>query len=103
MREVTSEQFHNKFMATHTLVTQLEAYWSEILPTVPRPSRSQFEKWVHIHKYSAEPLKHAIRSAARRLTRIRFNDTQHPVQYCSAVAIAFLKAEQEAAAKAGVA
>ncbi len=98
MRKITSEEYHNRFMAKFALVPQLEAYWDEMLPSIPRPSREQFERWLHIHGYSAEPLKHAIRSGARRLTRTPFNDDRHPVQYVSAVALGFLRDEQRESA-----
>jgi len=53
MRKITSEEYHNRFMAKFALVPQLEAYWDEMLPSIPRPSREQFERWLHIHGYSA--------------------------------------------------
>jgi hypothetical protein len=95
MRTVTSEEFHSRFMAKFALIPQLEAYWDEHLPSIPRPSRDQFEKWLHIHGYSGEPLKAAIRSGARRLTRTPFNDERHPVQYISAVALAYMDDAEE--------
>jgi hypothetical protein len=99
VRKVTSEEFHKRFMAVHTLTPQLEAYWSEVLPSIPAPSRDQFERWLHIHGYNPEPLRHAIRTGARRLTRTPFNDAQHPVQYVSAVALSYIKdVEKERAA-----
>jgi uncharacterized protein YbcC (UPF0753/DUF2309 family) len=94
MRTVSNEEFHRKFMVSNTVAPQLEAYWDEHLPSIPRPNRNQFEMWLHIHKYNVEPLRFAIRSAARRLTRTPFNDPQHNLQYISAVALSYLR-EQE--------
>jgi hypothetical protein len=99
MRTATSEEFHKRFRAMHTLAPQLESFWDEHLPSIPRPNRDQFEKWLHIHAYDAEPLKHAIRSASRRLTRKPFNDAQHPIQYLSAVALGYINEQKEAAEK----
>ena len=84
-------------MVTHSISAELEKYWDEQIPTIPRPNRDQFEKWVHIHSYNAEPLKHAIRSAVRRLIRKPFNDAQHPIQYLSAVALGYINEQKEAA------
>jgi hypothetical protein len=95
VRKVTSEEFHKRFMAVHALTPQLEAYWLEVLPSIPVPNSDQFERWLHIHGYTTEPLKHAIRSAARRLTRKPFNDSQHHLQYISAVALSYLNEERE--------
>jgi hypothetical protein len=78
-------------MKSHALCLKLEEYWSEQLPSIPKPDRDQFQKWIHIHGYSAEPLRHAIRAAVRRLTRQPFNDEAHPVQFVSAVALHYLK------------
>ncbi|SRR5713101_7991042 len=97
MRQVTSEELHRKFMTTQMLATRLEVYWDEQIPTIPRPDRDQFEKWIHIHGYNPEPMRHAIRSAARRLTRKPFNDAQHPVQYLSAVALGYISEQKKAA------
>jgi hypothetical protein len=95
MRKVTSEEFHNRFMKTDSIASQLEKFWDEHIPAIPRPNRDQFEKWVHIHGYDAEPLRHAIRSAVRRLTRKPFNDAQHPIQYLSAVALGYINEQKQ--------
>jgi hypothetical protein len=99
MRTVTTEEYHRQFMKKFELIPQLEAYWDEMLPSVPRPKRDQFEMWIHIHRYDPQPLRYAIRSAARRLTRTPFNDDRHPVQYCSAVALSYLRCEQREVAE----
>jgi hypothetical protein len=78
-------------MKSQTLCEELEAFWDEQLPSIPRPPRAQFEKWIHIHGYSGEPLRHAIRAAVRRLMRRPFNDERHHIQFLSAVALDFLK------------
>jgi hypothetical protein len=96
VRTITSEQYHRQFMASHKLCTELETYWDENLPTVPRPGRDQFERWAHVHRYSGEPLRHAIRAAVRRLTRRPFNDAAHPVQFVSAVALHYMNETQAA-------
>jgi hypothetical protein len=59
--------------------------------TVNSPTKPRTVRALHIHGYSPEPLKAAIRSAARRLMRGKlFNDDRHPIQFCSAVALSFL-------------
>ncbi len=100
IRKVRMVDIYNKFMGlgkqTEVVVSELRELWKTTLPTLPVPSDEQFDRWLRQSFGDPEPLIYAMAQAARRLLWRPFNDSQHHLQFVSAVALAYLNDEREA-------
>lgn len=84
MNDITIEQ---QIERVNQHVKSLERMWDEMLPTLQKPDRQQFVRWIRIANFDLAPIFHGFKMAQRKLLwGGKFNDPQHPVAYISSCA-----------------
>jgi hypothetical protein len=77
--------------AATKIASALELFWKIKLPSIPKPDREQFLRWLRIHQDDGSALRYGIKAAEKRLLRVEFGDANHPITFISAVALAHVK------------
>jgi hypothetical protein len=77
---------HPAFAEISASADRIEQWWFQLLPSIPKPERQQFEIWARIHADDLTRLRRGMDVAVERLRKRPFNDAEHPIRFISAVA-----------------